>query len=303
MLKHPPDVAYAEAKMLFHQSKRKKRPTIIVEGNYDLKVFQKVVNTKLVNINSYKWPSNDNKGDLIKLVKRLDNLDKENNHQNYVVGVVDADCDLVIDQFYKSNFIPYAENVFDTSPFTDLNLLLTSRLNLEEYLSAENLSSSDFNNIYNVLAWFSAIRTLKKRFENLKKKPVFLHFSDMKQDLLEKDKNTPKTIEEFVEMLEILSRTKIRGYSNSPTKKFFDFIRNNNRLEKVLNMLKGGDVKYFQHVNGHDLSFSVRLFGRRTRDYQIEQRLINPENLDYLKQTKLFMQLREWGNHHHIEIF
>lgn len=303
MLKHSPEDAFAKAKMLYYQSKRKKKPTIIVEGDYDLRVFQGIMNTRIVNIDSYQWPSNDNKGDLIKIVKKLETLEREKKSPNWVVGVVDADCDLIIDKLYESNFIPYAENIFDTSPSTDLNLLLTSRLSLEKYLLTENLCTGDFSDVYNLLAWFSALRTLKKRFEDVKEKTVYIHFSDIKKNLCEKRKDVPRNIEEFVKMFEVFSREKIRGYSNSYTKKFFDFIRNNNRLEKVLSGFNSGDVKFFQYVNGHDLSFTVEFLGRKRRRSQIEEMLINPDNLDYLKETKLFTQLREWGNQHSIKLF
>jgi hypothetical protein len=303
MLKHTIKGALAEAKMLYHGSKRTKRPTIIVEGDYDLRVFQRVMNKKLVYIKSYDYGTGNNKIDLISLVRKLDDLDKEKDHQNYVIGVVDADCDVVIDKVYKSNFLPYAKNIFDTSPYTDLNLLLTSRSSFDGYLSSESLSASDFKRVLNLLMGFSIIRILKKRFEDVKKKTVHLYFSDLKSKLLKEEVKVPDSIEELVKEFESVSRNTLKNYSNSPTKIFFDYIRHNDRLEKVHSELNDVQVKYYQYVNGHDLSFSVSLFGSKSRNSQIEERLMNPESLDYLKQTKLFTRLREWGNLHSIELF
>jgi len=303
MLKHTFKGALAEAKMLFYESKRNRRPTIIVEGDYDLRVFQRVVNKKLVYVKSYDWETGSNKSDLIRLVRELDDLDMQKNHQNYVIGIVDADCDVVIDNVYNSNFLPYAGNVFDTSPYTDLNLLLTSRLSLDDYFLSESLLSSDSNRALDILKWFSIIRILKKRFEDVKNKKVYIYFQEIKSKLLKNNLKIPDSIESLVEEFERVSRNSLKNYSNSQTKTFFEYIRKNDRLEKVHNKISVGDVKYFQYVNGHDLSFTVSLLGSKNRISRIEERLINHENLDYLKETELFTQLREWGNQHSIDLF
>jgi hypothetical protein len=304
MVKFTSKGAYAEAKMLYNTARRTKKPKVIVEGDFDCKVLQRICNKKLIDVRSYDWDSSDKKGDLINLVKKLDDLSKGKDFQNFVVGVVDADYDGILDRLYDdSKLLPYAENIFDTSLFTDMNLLLISDLSLEKYLSDESLSVSDINNVVTMVRFFGALRTVKKRYEDNHKKrykqkrdyKVHIPLSDLRKKIVQNKIKTPQNIGQLVEELEEISPPN--------TKRFFEDIRKTDRLEKVLNRFAKESIDFHQYINGHDLSMFMKFFGAKGHMREIEERLIHSAQLNDIKQTKLFKQLWDWGQLHSIDLF
>ena len=305
MVKHTPqEILFIETRLCY-QSRRENRPKIIVEGDFDSRVICKILNTKLIDVLPYRYESSDNKGDLINLVRELDNNDKGKDDLNFVVGVVDADCDGVLEKLYDYKILPYGENIFDTSPSTDMNLLLISNLSLKKYLSDESLSGSDLKKVVNLVNWFGALRTLKKRYEHNQKKryeqkrdyTVHILLSDLRKKIVQNNIKTPQNIERLVKELEEISPQTFM------LKRFFEDIRKTDRLERVLKRFANESIDFHQYINGHDLSMFMKLFGVKGSTSQIEKRLINSAQLNDIKQTKLFKQLWDWGQLHSIDLF
>ena len=296
--------AYAEAVMLYNTAIQTKKPKVLVEGDFDRKVLERICNKKLIDVRSYVWDSNDKKGDLINLVKKLDDLNRRKDFQIFVVGVVDADYDGILDKLYDdSKLLPYAENIFDTSLSTDMNLLLISDLSLEKYLSDESLSVSEINNVITMVSFFGALRTVKKRYEQKVKKryeqkrdyKVYIPLSDLRKKIVQNNIKTPQNIKQLVEELEDISPPN--------TKRFFEDARKHKRLEKVLNRFTNESIDFHQYINGHDLSMFMKFFGAKGHMREIEERLIHSAELNDIKQTKLFKQLWDWGQLHSIDLF
>jgi hypothetical protein len=288
--------AYAEAVMLYNTAIQTKKPKVLVEGDFDRKVLERICNKKLIDFRSYVWDSKDKKGDLINLVKKLDDLNRRKDFQIFVVGVVDADYDGILDKLYDdSKLLPYAENIFDTSLSTDMNLLLISDLSLEKYLSDESLSVSEINNVITMVSFFGALRTVKKRYEQKRDYKVYIPLSDLRKKIVQNNIKTPQNIKQLVEELEDISPPN--------TKRFFEDARKHKRLEKVLNRFTNESIDFHQYINGHDLSMFMKFFGAKGHMREIEERLIHSAELNDIKQTKLFKQLWDWGQLHSIDLF
>lgn len=289
MVKYTPKEALIAQKHLIPNAIRKNRPTVIVEGDFDARTICKFCKTESIDIGAYEWESDDKKGDLINLVQQWPN-------QSVVIGIVDADYDGILEDMYDyANLLPYGENIFDTSPFTDMNLLLISDLRLEKYLLGENLTENGTSNVISIVEWFGVLRFLKKRYEYKNKCRVHIPLSELRKNIVQSRIEPPQTIEEFSKILEEISPHN--------TKRFFDDIRKFNRLEKVLSRFANEGIEFRRYINGHDLSSMMKLFGAKGRQRQIEERLIGRAKFEELKEIKLFTQLKEWGDQHSIEIF
>ena len=264
---------------MIRKSNRKNRPLIFVEGNLDHKVICRLCNTKKIDVEKISSTSSNNKLSLIQLIS-----DSKSN--DLAIGIVDADYDWICQRLYGEENLPYHQKIIDTSPYTDMNLILIDAKGIEEYLRNEGLTDSQIEIVNDVSKWMGIIRTLKRRYEVRNNCIAHIKLKNMRNNISEGF--IPTSIQELI--------GKIRIISPQSAKRFFDDIERYNRLTKMLNRYEKEDFEFYEIVNGHDVTAVMKGLGHRGVHSKIEKRLMNNLDHNVLIKNNLFLRLKEWGD-------
>lgn len=271
---------------MIRSSQRKNRPLVFVEGKFDHKVICRYCNTRKIDVEKISSVSENNKQSLIQLISGFTS-------DFVLTGIVDADYDWIFQRLYDDEILPYGRNIIDTSPHTDMNLILIETIGFEKYLSKEGLNKSQIKTVNDVSKWLGILRTLKNRYERRNNCIVHIKLKDLQIEISKG--NIPNNIQDLVEKCSKVSPTSSR--------RFFDDIKKYNRLTKLLNRYEKEGFEFHEITNGHDLTVIMKGLGIKGNLSVIEKRLLKDLDCEIILQKNLFLKLKQWADSHSIDLF
>lgn len=257
----------------WNRARRKNRILLLVEGNFDKAFFSSFLKSSrdvfdVLGLDHEKGRSN--KEDVISFV---------NKSEQSVIGFVDSDFDYVVDMIQDDieKVRPYGDQILDTEKCTDLNMLIISKMNLEDYLQKNISDKSKIEQIVQVSRIIGVIRFYKRHYE--RKNPgeiLHLKLSSIHEALTERPNKCS-----INDIRSILSR---KSSNNSNNSFFFNKITEE-KINKTLVRFTNNKLDIYSFVNGHDITKLMKSIGGiEKRNIETELRKIGENNENLCKE-------------------
>ena len=257
----------------WNRARRKNRILLLVEGNFDKAFFSSFLKSSrdvfdVLGLDHEKGRSN--KEDVISFV---------NKSEHSAIGFVDSDFDYAVDLMQDDieKVRPYGAMILDTEKCTDLNMLIISKMNLEDYLQKNIPDKSKIVQIVQVSRIIGVIRFFKRHYE--RKNPgkiLHLKFPSIHESLTERPNKC--SINDIRSILEVKSS------KNSNNDFFFNKITEK-KIITTLDRFTDNKLDIYSFVNGHDITKLMKSIGGINNiNIETELRKIGEKNENLCKE-------------------
>jgi hypothetical protein len=202
-----------------------------------------------------------------------------NKSEHSVIGFVDSDFDYAVDMIQDDieSVRPYGDMILDTEMCTDLNMLIISKMNLEDYLQKNISDKSKITQIVQVSRIIGVIRFFKRHYE--RKNPgkiLHLKLSSIHEALTERPNKCS--------INDIISILKIKSSKNTYNSFFFNKITEE-KIITTLDRFTDNKLDIYSFVNGHDITKLMKSIGGIKKiNIETELRKIGEKNKNLCKE-------------------
>ena len=264
---------------MVRNSERRRIPMLFVEGKFDARLLRRIYPKSKMEIKPIESDSN-NKQSLIELITS-DEL-----KGYYTTGLVDADSDFFLTKYLERKILPYHKKLIDTSPASDMNILVSCTDGVEDYIRTIISDDKKVMKILQFTKCMGILRALKRNYEIKNNRKVVLKLNDT-SDYFTKNRSFLPTEQEIIGKLKSLSE-------HHSSTKFFKFVEEKERYQKVKKRIVRESIDTMHFINGHDLSRAISVYSHRLTPREVEALQIKNASREKLSQYGPFSRINQW---------